>query len=313
MAKNELFVVVVLAMCHICYGQAGCADALGAGRGISTVYGGTGTSLVAPTAIAFNPVDGSLYVTDHSTSSIVAINYSSPTRSARYLRDRARYHYMDKVSGISFDPVGQYATCQESLNTYKGQMLPNFFMGPTLYDSRIDLVNSKQEPCLDGETCYLIHIDMLHEAPYCMGIAHDNAPSWVAAGRTYRNVYWTYDGGSSQLVRFDFESDHGPGSMDHSLAEVRRYTGLLLSRVADVPSQVPLHTAPPQLTPPVPPLHPLPHPTPFNPTIADGSRLGFAPDVCERHRWREGDCGGCRLRKLFIQRKAALSDLLLPC
>jgi hypothetical protein len=73
-----------------------------------------------------------------------------------------------------------------------------------------------------------------------MGIAHDDgAQPWMSSSNvTFKNVYWTYDGGSSQLVRFDFRSDHGPGSMDHSFAEVRRYTGLKLSRVPDVPSHM---------------------------------------------------------------------------
>ena len=54
---------------------------------------------------------------------------------------------------------------EESINTYEGQMLPNFFMGPTLYDSRLPLINSKQDTCQPGDTCFLIHIDMLHESP----------------------------------------------------------------------------------------------------------------------------------------------------
>ena len=52
------------------------------------------------------------------------------------LADRARYHYMDHVSTLAFDGIGQFATCQESLNSYEGAMVPNFFMGPTLYDAR---------------------------------------------------------------------------------------------------------------------------------------------------------------------------------
>ena len=83
---------------------------------------------------------------------------------------------------------------------------------------------------------------MLHEAPLCMGIAHDGAAlsRGVAGGTEYRNVYWAYDGGHRQLVRFDFESDHGPGSMDHSLANVRRYAGLELGYVAGTTSHMEL-------------------------------------------------------------------------
>merc|ERR1719482_416036 len=72
-----------------------------------------------------------------------------------------------------------------------------------------------------------------------MGIAHDAGSVWSAAGGAEcRNVYWAFDGGHRQLVRFDFQSDHGPGSMDHSLASVRRYAGLELSYVEGVPAHL---------------------------------------------------------------------------
>ena len=68
-------------------------------------------------------------------------------------------------------------------------MRPNFFMGPTLYDSNLPLVNQRQEECAAGETCFLIHTDMLHESPLCMGIAHDGgADPVVMDGKPYRNV-----------------------------------------------------------------------------------------------------------------------------
>ena len=165
----------------------------------------------------------------------------SGVREAKVVKDRAQYHYMDQVSSLSFDKNGQFATCQESLNTYEGKMLPNFFMGPTLYDTRLPFVNSRQTSCAPGETCFLIHVDMLHESPLCMGIAHDGgAMTEVTPQATYTNVYWAFGGGHRQLVRYDFMSDHGPGSMDHSIASVRRYTGLELTRVPNVPSHMSL-------------------------------------------------------------------------
>ena len=201
----------------------------------------TAGALLEPRAVAVHPTrPAELYIADASRSAIVVANTSAVgAASARVLKDRAQYHYMARVSSLAFDGLGQYATCQESTNDYEGTMLPNFFMGPTLYDSRLSYVNSRQRRCEPGETCFLLHIDMLHESPYCMGIAHDGgAPAYSNALATYRNVYWAFDGGHSQLVRYDFRSDHGPGDMDHSVAEVRRYTGLRLSRKAGVPSHM---------------------------------------------------------------------------
>lgn len=60
---------------------------------------------------------------------------------------------------------------------------------------------------------------MLHESPQCHGIVHD--PELVT---TYGTVYFALDGFHQELIRFDFSQPHGPGLMDHSTAQVRRYS-----------------------------------------------------------------------------------------
>jgi len=226
----------------------GCLPALGVSPSVATLATPAG-ALKSPRALAFNPAAPTeLWVADIGRDGLTMLDINVThdhveVHEARVLKDRAQYHYMDHVSSIAFDPIGQFATCQESLNTYEGQMLPNFFMGPTLYDTRVHLVNSKQQPCEPGDTCFLIHTDMLHESPLCMGLVHDAAGQSTLGGTTYRNVYWAFGGGHRQLVRYDFESDHGPGSMDHSKASVRRYTGLELTRAPGVPSHMALDAA----------------------------------------------------------------------
>ena len=231
---------------------AGCAAALGERRvftrftpDIADHPGRESDAAVAFRALAFSPrAPEELWLADSAASAmVVTIPDGGASPPARLLIDRAEYHYMASVSSFSFDGIGQFATCQESLNDYRGTMEPNFFQGPTLYDSRaevVSLVNGQQQPCDEaaGETCFLIHIDMLHESPMCMGIAHDSGSSSVVHGKTWQNVYWTFDGVHNGLVRFDFESDHGPGSMAHEFASVRRYEGLGLERVDGVPSQL---------------------------------------------------------------------------
>ena len=222
----------------------GCSPALGTNPRVSALAVPSG-ALVAPRALAFNPIrQQELYVADSGRSAVTVLEVDgAAVLHGRVLKDRAHYHYMDHISSLAFDSIGQFATCQESLNTYEGQMLPNFFMGPTLYDTRVPLVNSKQQACGAGDTCFLIHTDMLHESPLCMGIVHDAAGAATLDGTTYHNVYWAFGGGHRQLVRYDFESDHGPGSMDHSKAQVRRYTGLELTRSPGVPSHMALDAA----------------------------------------------------------------------
>lgn len=227
----------------------GCAPAFGIDATVVPVQTPAG-AFVRPRAMDLNPVRaGELWVADAGRDGVTILELSGAggsvsAHNVRAIKDRAQYHYMDQVSSLAFDPLGQFATCQESLNTYEGQMLPNFFMGPTLYDTRVSTVNSRQQPCQSGETCFLIHVDMLHESPLCMGLVHDdNATTDVSGMGLYSNVYWAFGGGHRQLVRFDFESDHGPGSMDHSRASVRRYTGLNLTRVPNVPSGMALDGA----------------------------------------------------------------------
>ena len=74
------------------------------------------------------------------------------------------------------------------------------------------------------------------------GNAHDAGSVWTTdAGVEYRNVYWAFDAGNQQLVRFDFQSDHGPGSMDHSIASVRRYVEVELETTEEASQQAGVH------------------------------------------------------------------------
>ncbi|GMI03922.1 hypothetical protein TrLO_g6693 [Triparma laevis f. longispina] len=168
---------------------------------------------------------------NHSVSIVPGINTASTTTISR--RDRGYYHYNTNVAAISFNTVsdsgrdeekdtfGYFATCQNNPNNYLGTKESNFFMGPSLYDSRPtnrNIVNLAGEQCGDDEVCYFLHADMLHEAPNCVGIVHD--PERMTA---YGSVFFQIDGWNEQIVRFDFQQPHGPGSMQHAVASVRRF------------------------------------------------------------------------------------------
>ena len=78
--------------------------------------------------------------------------------------------------------------------SYNWLMVANDFMGPTLFHSDpAALVDSMARPgCaqgVSGKSCFLTHYDMLHEAPLCMGIAHDPERSTA-----FGYVYWLFDG-----------------------------------------------------------------------------------------------------------------------
>lgn len=182
---------------------------------------------------------------NHSVSIVSAMGASGQTTLSR--RDRGYYHYMIEATALSFNSVedsgrnpdrdgfNYWAVCNDNLNTYLDSKEPNYFMGPTLYDSRPgnrNTVNHLGANCAEYERCYYMHADMLHESPACIGIVHD--PEKKTA---HGHVYWAFDatgnGSHGQLVRFDFQQPHGPGSMDHSIAAVRRYPGIELTRGPD--------------------------------------------------------------------------------
>ena len=188
---------------------------------------------------------------NHSVS-IVASLGDDEAQTTFSRRDRGYYHYMVNITALSFNAVpptvsgrdekketfNYFAVCNDNRNNYLGSKEENFFMGPTLYDTDPDpakrnVVNRLGDACNStAEECYLLHADMLHESPACVGITHD--PEIDTA---YGTVYWAFDSSgdrkTGQLVRFDFQQPHGPGSMDHSVAAVRRYPEVKLARGAD--------------------------------------------------------------------------------
>jgi len=168
---------------------------------------------------------------NHSVSIVPGLGTEGATTMSR--RDRGYFHYMHHATALAFNAVsdsgrdadrdtfGSFATCQNSLNTYLDTHPPNYFMGPTLYTGNPEypnLVTREGEECSGADACYFLHSDMLHEAPDCVGLAHD--PELATA---YGTVFWALDAFLGQLVRFDFQQPHGPGLMDHSYAAVRRF------------------------------------------------------------------------------------------
>ncbi|CAJ1936627.1 unnamed protein product [Cylindrotheca closterium] len=179
---------------------------------------------------------------NHSVSIVASLGTERQTTISR--RDRGYYHYMINATALSFNKVANsgripdrdsfnyWAICNDNPNNYMGTKEANYFMGPTLYDSRPrnrNTVNRLGQECRPEEPCYFLHADMLHESPSCVGITHD-----PEVDTAYGTVYWAFDATGNretgQLVRFDFQQPHGPGSMDHSVAAIRRYVEVELER-----------------------------------------------------------------------------------
>ena len=89
----------------------------------------------------------------------------TPSQTTVSRRDRGSFHYMANATAIAFNSVdgsgrdgdkdtfGSFATCQNSLNTYLDTHVPNYFMGPTLYDASPTYPNQvtrEGDPCGDA-------------------------------------------------------------------------------------------------------------------------------------------------------------------
>jgi hypothetical protein len=144
---------------------------------------------------------------------------TGPTPSAVLKEDGNSWHFMRRPAAIAWGDGALFASCGESY-TDNLESDPTPYAGPVLWSSDPSIFGVTPTAAQNGT-----HLDMLHESPYCMGIAHEAA-----------NIYWAVNGDAGSLDRYDFHAPHQIGGADHSDGEVYRYiTGQLL-RVPEVPS-----------------------------------------------------------------------------
>jgi hypothetical protein len=171
--------------------------------------------------------EGTVTLSDPGLSTQQAVVHADAARGvgmapggATVKMDSHRSHFMQQVISVAMGAAGKFATCHEGTQQ---------FMGPTLWDGDTAVYARRDLP---GWGELGSHVDMLHQTPQCLGIAHDRD-----------NVYWVSDGTAGNVVRYDFRRDHGPGHDDHSDGAVRRYPEATVRRVPDVPGHLALDRA----------------------------------------------------------------------
>ena len=197
-----------------------------------------GDDLNVPRDLEFHPSSSrqnELWVVNRATDSITIIHSAGlANQSSENRQDVYGNHFMEEVSAIAFGQDHSefdyiFASAQETRNTYNGQQPPNNFMGPALWPSSLShFAMENQQP--GGPLGS--HLDMLHESPNGVGIAHDSG-----------NAYWYNDGYYGELVYYDFHDDHDTGGEDHEDGVVRRYTEITPTRSAGVPGHMVLDKA----------------------------------------------------------------------
>lgn len=180
-----------------------------------------------PTDLDFHPIltKKELWVLnkdlENTGSSTVTIsNAGESNQSGIWRRDGNAWHFMSLSTGIAFsDENSNFATSPGVYDANHNGGQP--FTGPALWSS--DPAIYAMPSGGNGS-----HLDMLHESPECQGIAHET-----------ENTFWVFDGYNGDIVRYNFNGDHGPGNDDHSNGEVLRFADVTVE--ADAQDKVVSH------------------------------------------------------------------------
>jgi len=173
-----------------------------------------------PRDLAFAPTPApNLWVVNKKTeasggSTVTYFDAGLPTQDAQLKKDQNSWHFMSLPTSIAFSYNGNFATSPGVLDA-NHQNGASHFTGPALWSSDWSVY---AEPSGGNGS----HLDMLHQSPFSMGVEWEE-----------ENVFWVNDGYNENIVRYDFDEDHGPGNDDHSDGIVHRYPEIQVNRIDD--------------------------------------------------------------------------------
>ncbi len=186
-----------------------------------------------PRDLDFKPNSNELWVMlkggTNGGSMVIVHNAGLVGQTDEYRKDTHSSHFMRVASAMAFSDNGEWAAVSEIQSTAGGN---STFMGPALWSADPNIFATVFQNAWVSGFPLGSHRDMLHQSPFAMGIAADSA-----------KVYWVMDGHNGNICRYDFVEDHGAGYDDHSAGKIWRYTDVLVTRVADIPSHMVLDRA----------------------------------------------------------------------
>ena len=224
--KRVLLLVAGISCC--CSGFSQVIDNYTNSTNTFTEIGNASHGISSPQDLDFVPGrPNELWVLNKETAGGSVVLFFNPGQSNQFVqfrRDSHNEHFMAKAVALAFGDNDYFATAQEIQSTAGPTAT---FMGPALWNSDTSVfARMHQNNWVPGQLLGS-HIDMLHQSPFGMGIAHDNA-----------NVYWYFDGYNGNICRYDFAQPHGVGEDDHSDGRIRRYTDVTVTRKPNVPSHM---------------------------------------------------------------------------
>lgn len=193
-----------------------------------TNIAGSAQQISQPRDLDFKPNSNELWVVLRGAASgsptIILPNAGLSNQTAYYRKDSHVSHFMVYCTAIAMAEDGTFGCISEIQNTNSSSPT---FMGPSLLSTDTGVYAKVFQSNWASGKPLGSHLDMLHQSPYGMGIAYDN-------GRQF----WVFDGYNGNICKYDFNVDHGPGYDDHSNGELWRYTGVTVTRVANIPSHM---------------------------------------------------------------------------
>ncbi len=198
------------------------------GTGDGTAQSVTWTYILGPEENLDDPRDlgfdasGNLWVANRKDDrTFVVFDPGTDAQDHDRLKDGYAMHFMEETAALAFDDDVQMGSCGESNNTYNDDYRGNGYMGPVLWSTDLNIFGVENPIGLGS------HLDMTHETPFCVGIAWED-----------ENVYWVFDGDAGQIVRNDFQQDHGIGMDEHYDSVVYRFSEPELTRVEEAPGHM---------------------------------------------------------------------------
>lgn len=192
------------------------------------IASGAADGIISPVDLDFHPTrPNELWVlnqgtanTGASTSTITDVGGAG--QQTDYRQDGNAWHFMALSTAIAFGDNGNFGTSQGILDANRNG---SNFTGPSLWSSDMSIYAMVGDP--PSQLVNGSHLDMLHQSPYSMGIAHEKD-----------NVYWVFDGFYDNVVRYDFQEPHYPGGYDHDDAIIRRFAEVEVERKGNLPAHM---------------------------------------------------------------------------
>ena len=190
-----------------------------------TTIGTISDQVNTPQDLDFHPISNALWVINKGTESTggSVIMFDDPGESnqtSEYRKDGNAWHFMSLPSAIAFSDDNINFATATAIQDANQNTPPGIFAGPTLWSSDLNVFAMPSGG--NGS-----HLDMLHQSPNGMGIAHEAD-----------NIFWVYDGYNQNIAQYNFMDDHGAGNSDHTDGIVRRYTEVSVLRDGEIPSHL---------------------------------------------------------------------------